>query len=103
MVIKYKFILWEGEKRIEVEKPFEMLSDISNCSNVHLKQTVANLEKVVSGQMDYWSWGGSDYCTIDSAEIESMIFYDFGEKDTVVMTKNLLKIAKEYQEFRNSK
>ena len=100
MEFKYKFINWQGEKRIEVEKPYQMLSDISNCSAVHLNESVVNLKKVIDGELDYWSWGGSDACTIDSAEVESMVFYEFGEKDLVVNTKDLLQMITEYKEFR---
>ncbi|HTF80934.1 MAG TPA: hypothetical protein VL947_04400 [Cytophagales bacterium] len=100
MTLKYSFTNSKGEKRVEVQKPFEMLSDISNCTTPHLNDTITKLEKVVSGEMDYWSWGGSDYCIIDSAELESMVFYEFGEKDTIVDTKELLKLLKEYGEFR---
>ncbi|MFN8437885.1 MAG: hypothetical protein U0V72_09605 [Cytophagales bacterium] len=101
--LKYKFVTIQGEKRVEVEKPYHMLSDISNCSSSHLSETVQNLDKVIKGEMDYWSWGGSDYCTIDSAEIESMVFYEFGEKDLVLETKDVFKLVKEFNDFKKSK
>lgn len=100
MALKYKFTNISGEKRVEVSKPFEMLNDISNCTPAHLNETATNLEKVIKGELDYWSWGGSDYCIIDSAELESMIFYEFGEKDTIVDTKELLQLVNEFKEFR---
>ena len=100
MALKYKFTDWKGEKRVEVEKPYDMLNDISNCSSAHLNESIINLQKVINGELDYWSWGGTDFCTIDTAELESMIFYEFGEKDTVIDTKELLKLITEYKEIR---
>lgn len=101
--LKYKFVTVQGEKRVEVEKPYAMLSDISNISTAHLNESIINVEKVIKGEMDYWSWGASDFCTIDSAELESMIFYDFGEKDTIIDTKELLPLLKEFKEFKKTK
>lgn len=101
-MLQYKFLVWKGEKRVEVQAPYTMLSDLSNCSRLQIDEAVSNLQALVEGKIDFYTFGASDACIVDSAEMDSMIFYEFGEKDTTIDTSEILKLMIDFQNFHKT-
>ncbi len=101
-MLQYKFLVWKGEKRVEVQAPFAMLSDLSNCSRLQIDEAVVHLQELVDGKIDFYSFGGSDACIVDAAEVETMVFYEFGDKDLTITTSEILKLMTDFQNFHKT-
>lgn len=87
---------------IKVDPPYEMLFDVANgylSTSSGVRDVIQNIEKVQRGELEKFSWGGSDYCIIDTYKDESNISYDFGENETSVPTPDILKLMKDWERF----
>jgi hypothetical protein len=100
-MLKYHFIFWDNrECRIIVEEPYRMLSDLSNGwlnSLEGVNTVIKNLLKLSTGELSCYSWGGADYCEIDSYKDKSTVFYEFGENEIEMVTDDLLKLMQDWK------
>ncbi len=109
-MIKYHFseknVLDERILLINVEPPYEMLYDLSSgfLQTIEgVEDVLQNVRKVAEGEMEMYSFGGSDYCIIDSYKDKSKIFYDFGESETEISTVELIQLLEDWRSFLNEK
>lgn len=107
-MLDYKFKrkkIWEDEPyrpMMEVKKPFEMLSDLSNGHLQTLKGVTTelrNIEKIKKGELTSYSFGGSDACIVEVGKINCKIAYEFGEKETELPTADLIRLLKDWIMF----
>ena len=110
-MLKYKFhikAIWEGDPArplMKIQRPFQMLEDLSNGHLSTLKgveKTILQMEKVQRGEKKKFSFGGSDACLIDVGSKISLIAYNFGEKEKEIPTKELILLLKDWKKFLGS-
>ncbi len=105
-MIKYHFsekiILGDRILLIDVEPPYEMLYDLSSGflqTEQGTRDVIENIQKVINGQLEMYSFGGSDYCIIDVYKEHSKIFYDFGDSEAKVSTKELFQLLEDWKSY----
>jgi uncharacterized tellurite resistance protein B-like protein len=96
-MLQYKLFKSGDKIRLNVEKPYEMLSALSHCSPSKIDQAIKHLQKVVDEKLDFYSFEVNENCIIDVAEVESLITYDNEENSITVETQELLKLLKDIQ------
>lgn len=99
-MIKYNFFIFDlNETRISVQEPYEMLSDLSNCKLTYVEEIISSIGKVISSEINMFSFGGSDYCILDVYKDKTEVQYDFGESKTFIPTLELLKLLSDWKEY----
>lgn len=89
---------------IKVDHPFDELCDLSigfvgKIDGV--KEVIENIEKVISGEMELYIFGGSDFVIVGvSNEITTITsFFDDEEKLQDISTKEILKLMKDWLNY----
>lgn len=103
--LKYRFFIFEeNEPRMDVKPPYEVLFDLSNgfIGTVNgVSSVIENIEKVISGEMNSYVFGGSDFVIIGVSNTITTItsFFEDEEKIQDIPTEEILALMKDWLNY----